>query len=507
MTSITLPEVWTADSNKALSVSLVNPDGTVLGKEFHPKFTYPIFGDAEAIYGYKDLSIQLKFGATDLAPFLNVSYSEKLDNAEALASVIEEVQKNLNAQEENWEDAEEEVAQEDGDKENEQDEKDDNGDDDEKPKNGDDPATVIKKFLPDDIFTSESDWLSHLSSSATEFTPPGTLLTSYPTDDSTFEVWKCPISDPLQQKINARMQIFVLFFVEAGSYIDASDDRWRIYTLYSKSSDGVYKFAGFTTVYSYLYYKDAKSYDSSNPVPDKDSQDFFNLQHRKRISQFLILPPFQGHHHGAHLYNALMDEFYADPLVKEVTVEDPNVAFDDLRDRCDIERLDRLGIFNDESFTDAPVSPEWIKFAREQSKIMPRQFERLVEMALLRRLKKSNARQYKAYRLQVKQRLYKHNREALKDLDRFERVDKLDETYRGVEEDYYRILQVLPAPEYVEPKITFRQYEEAHGRSGVIEKSKKEASSSGKGKGKKRAQLLEVPEESAADGTKRVRFE
>lgn len=356
-----------------------------------------------------------------------------------------------------------------------------------------------------DTFTDESEWLAHISSAAPAFKPPGVLLASYSSevsgDKTVFEIWKSPILDPLQQELHARMQIFVLFFIEAGSFIDSTDDRWRIYSLYSKSSSGVYSFAGFSTVYSYLFYKNAKTYDTSNSTPDESSQDFFNLQHRKRISQFIILPPFQGHHHGAHLYNCLMDEFYRDPLVKEVTVEDPNIAFDDLRDRCDLERLDKLGIFNDEAFTDAPVAPEWIRFAREQCKIIPRQFERLVEMALLRRLKKSNTRQYKAYRLQVKQRLFKHNKEALKDLDRFERIEKLDETYRSVEEDYYRLLQVLPAPEYVEPKVTFRQYEEAHGRSGVIEKKKEIPA--GKGKGKKRVQLTEIPEDNSE---KRVRF-
>jgi len=34
---------------------------------FHPRFTYPIFGDEEKIYGYQDLIVNLWFASGSLA--------------------------------------------------------------------------------------------------------------------------------------------------------------------------------------------------------------------------------------------------------------------------------------------------------------------------------------------------------------------------------------------------------------------------------------------------------
>lgn len=49
-------------------------------------------------------------------------------------------------------------------------------------------------------------------------------------------------------------------------------------------------------------------------------------------------------------------------------------------------------------------------------------------------------KQWKMYRLIVKGRVYKQNRDVLAQLDRLERVDKLEETYFHVEDDYQRLL-------------------------------------------------------------------
>lgn len=51
-----LAEEWAVSSNKALKLALVGPESTL---DFSPVFTYPIFGDAETLYGFKDLSINV----------------------------------------------------------------------------------------------------------------------------------------------------------------------------------------------------------------------------------------------------------------------------------------------------------------------------------------------------------------------------------------------------------------------------------------------------------------
>lgn len=67
------------DSTAAVTISLVTPgDGTHKNlASFHPKFTYPIFGDEESIFGYKGLKIHLKYHASDMRPNLQVTYNKK----------------------------------------------------------------------------------------------------------------------------------------------------------------------------------------------------------------------------------------------------------------------------------------------------------------------------------------------------------------------------------------------------------------------------------------------
>lgn len=91
-------ETGITDANEALSISLVSPSssGVKPVATFHPKFTYPIFGDDEKIFGYKDLKISLRFRANDMRPHLKTSYGKKLkpqpgvEEPTDVAAVLEE---------------------------------------------------------------------------------------------------------------------------------------------------------------------------------------------------------------------------------------------------------------------------------------------------------------------------------------------------------------------------------------------------------------------------------
>lgn len=94
-----------------------------------------------------------------------------------------------------------------------------------------------------------------------------------------------------------------------------------------------------------------------------------------------------------------------------------------------------------------------------------RQFERLMEMLILRRLDPSDAAALKVYRLQVKERLYRFNfvsntshfshsftmvtcvrpnsQEILVTIEKEERLEKLEETFQSVVEGYQSILGLL----------------------------------------------------------------
>ena len=64
-------------------------------------------------------------------------------------------------------------------------------------------------------------------------------------------------------------------------------------------------------------------------------------------------------------------------------------------------------------------------------------------MALLQELDPRNKAAVKAFRLQVKERLYRHNLEALSQLEEHERKEKLHETFLSVQEDYRRLIQMV----------------------------------------------------------------
>ncbi|KAJ2109475.1 histone acetyltransferase 1, partial [Coemansia sp. RSA 921] len=47
--------------------------------EFHPEFTYPIYGEHERIFGYKGLSINLNYAAGSLATYFNIKYTKRIE--------------------------------------------------------------------------------------------------------------------------------------------------------------------------------------------------------------------------------------------------------------------------------------------------------------------------------------------------------------------------------------------------------------------------------------------
>lgn len=414
-----LSEEWAANSTDSLSLSLVTDSGKEL--DFSPVFTYPIFGESETIYGYKDLAMNLKFDSLSLLPYLSVSWSAKLPAA------LEE------------------------------------------------PQIVLKEYLSSSTLSDIDLW--NTSRSESSFRIPGTKVDSFTdTDGNEFTVYKSTFADELTRELHSRMQIFILLFIEAGSYIDMTDDHWELYMLYHTNNPNLEdnekknfkpSFAGFCTVYNYFWYKDAASYDKNNGTSP------YTPNIRKRISQFFILPFHQNKRVGSQFFNALFDTFFKDPLIYEISVEDPSEAFDDLRDRCDLTRLAKngtaLSIVNQflKSKNDIPpevikdtgldeISLEWIANKRFENKMTVRQFDRCVEMILLHYLdekKSGDQLSLRRFRLLVKRRLYLRNKDTLDDMSPQDRKSKLQETFQAMKDDYKRISGRVKFPEAEKRKI------------------------------------------------------
>lgn len=361
------PELWTSSANEVLKLFITDSDGAT---NFPPIFTYPIFGDAETIYGYKDLVIFLCYDHYTFKPFLNVKYSEKLDDPE-----IEDLKDKL------------------------------------------------LKFLPEStIFKDELKWVDLIVEEKKDYKIPGEIYGSFHQGDDEFDIYKLDLKNPRGLELHKRLEILVLLFIEAGSYIDSSDELWDVYVLYKKGEEP--SIVGYSTVYNYWKYAGAEKFDS-------DTQEI-----RKKISQFIIVPTYQGQGIGQAFYGKLFSQWLISPNVFEVVVEDPNESFDDMRDRADLKRLNAS--VNLSEIT-SKVTSEWIQKTRSSLKLEKRQFSRLLEMVLLYKLKNGTGTKKEA-RLFIKRRLFEKNKEGLNGLDENNKKDKLQTAYDTLEEDYYRIL-------------------------------------------------------------------
>lgn len=71
-----------SDSNKAVEISIVQAgqESPKTLSTFHPKFTYPIFGDQESIFGYQGLRIGIRFAAHDLRSNVQITYDKRFED-------------------------------------------------------------------------------------------------------------------------------------------------------------------------------------------------------------------------------------------------------------------------------------------------------------------------------------------------------------------------------------------------------------------------------------------
>ena len=220
--------------------------------------------------------------------------------------------------------------------------------------------------------------------------------------------------------------------------------------------------------------------DDAFPLPELSISE---LPARLRIAQFLVLPSHHRSGHGTHLYTTIHAFCLADPTITELTVEDPNEAFDALRDSADfcllrpefLKKKVNLNPDPNEIYsgkkrptvvpTAALIPTETLRNIRTAFKIEATQFAHILEMYLLSEIPKSHRlaggtnlarllikkskadnpddRRYYWWRMLTKQRLYKKHRELLDELDLTDRVEKLDDTVRNVEEGYEITLEAL----------------------------------------------------------------
>ena len=359
---------WTCSANEATCLCLAGappPCDTV----FHPDFTYPIFGEAEVIYGYQRLHIRLSFTSGSLRPCLVVEYAAKHTTTSAKI---------------------------------------------------DDVDAQLREFLPVDDLVAPDAWEEVTRTDHDTFQPHGTQVASYRQGgkgrEREFGIFHATWDTPGFRAWHKRAQIFTLFFIEGASYLQDDEPYWEFFTLFERTGDA-WHFVGYTSLYRFWCW------------PDKT---------RTRLSQFVILPPYQGQRHGSRLYGAVYAHILSNPRMCELTVEDPSEAFDKLRNTCDLAFLHQQSDVL--AHCKAPIDPAWRQAARKQYKIAPRQWARLLDMlGLLQLEENASAEQLERYRLQVKARIYQVNREVLDMLPHEQKTEKLQEAFEAVMDEYAEV--------------------------------------------------------------------
>ncbi|KAH1263234.1 Histone acetyltransferase type B catalytic subunit [Glycine soja] len=116
-----------------------------------------------------------------------------------------------------------------------------------------------------------------------------------------------------------------LLLVDGSSPIDVTDSQWELYIVCQKKTDQQgeiqYRLTGFTAVYRFYHYPD-------------DS--------RLRLSQILVLPPYQHKGYGRFLLEVLYDVAISENVF-DFTVEEPLDHFQRVRTCVDALRLLRFG--------------------------------------------------------------------------------------------------------------------------------------------------------------------
>ncbi|KAJ3360718.1 histone acetyltransferase 1 [Allomyces javanicus] len=331
----------------------------------------------------------------------------------------------------------------------------------------------LLEFLPSDLIHDDVAFAKALANDA-KFTPPGNVVLEYETDNGAqFQLFECIASTPGFPTLYDRLKIFAMYFIEAATPVDVTDPAWTFYLLYQRHPSSSpsfahlpFEFAGLFSTYSFYLF------------PDRT---------RRRISQVLILPPFQRQGHAARIYAHLHRTAMADAQIGELAVEDPSEAFDVLRDVSDLRLFlhgpvpgrpdsDRGlaavpevdvadGTTADSEHTVAwdplaarsapnlvwgrkhdilqlcthPVKQARVRGLRAFAKLQPRQAERVYEMLVLNEAVPAGSRRAPpaAFRRMVKARIYRAHKDALEAVaDDEQRKELVHETYLQVLDEY-----------------------------------------------------------------------
>ncbi|XP_053681272.1 histone acetyltransferase type B catalytic subunit [Anopheles nili] len=385
---------------------------------FSADMAHQIFGESESIFGYRDLKIDIMASAGPLDLYFDISYTKKVEELHTEGLKADDVEKSL--------------------------------------------ANLVENGC---YYTNLSEFKRVIASKAETFQPLGTKVDEfrYPVDGQarstqaatrTFEVYVSGAEDTEYMKFHTRLELFSFFYIDGFSRVEI-DPLWLFFTIYERygtdnnngsitenTSQPRYATVGYVSVYQYYSY------------PNKI---------RPRVSQILILPPFQKLGIATRLIKHTTYEYFRKKdNVTDITFEEPIEAIQHIRSLIDTKRCKELSAFARDKLL-AGFSREMLRQARENYLINPKQCRVVYEILRLGVTDIDNEEQYRAYRIEVKKRLNMNYSRHRRDLARAkkrgvdvtaalcglpsvsERIESLNAEYKEVEEIYGQVLQKLLA--------------------------------------------------------------
>lgn len=375
-------DAFICNSNEAVNFKLVKDESDIEKREtiFHPDMSHQIFGEKEQIFGFSDLTINIFYTASQLNCYVGTKYSGKIDSTKYGGVEVDDIFRKM------------------------------------------------QEVLPPG-YCMNLDQFSNLLQKDCDFQPHGEKVYEYQHTvtgcSRCFELFNPSImKDSGFKQYHERMQTFLLWFVDAATYIDDDDDKWEYYTIYEKHigemGKPIYYFVGYCTVYNFYAYP----------------------QHcRPRISQFLILPPYQRQGHATEVLEAICRRLISRPNVRDICVEDPSENFQRIRDFIDCRNCLKYSCFRPEKLLHGySVSME--KECNEELKLNKRQSRRVYEILRLKYTNVLDESSFRPYRLEVKKRLNKpFTGKLLRSMKMKAIVPPDEERFSILEGEFSRILE------------------------------------------------------------------
>jgi len=330
------------DANEAVNFRLVRSAEELANPKniFHPGMCHHVFGPQENIFGYSNLNVNLFYTAGKLTQFYFKTFDETI--AHDVGGVEPD---NIEEKLTKWEILQQENS-----------------------------ATNQSHF--EDIITKDR-----------KFRPYGQKIGEIKRGEKTFELFKASMSDPGFREWYLRLETFIMWFVDGAQYIDTDDSQWDYYVMFEKyqnkdTLDFSYAVAGFCTVFRFYAY------------PERI---------RPRVSQILMLPPFQKMGLGSEMLKAITSQYQMNEVL-EITMEDPSPEIQRVRDFNDVNSCVNLREFSPERLRNG-FHLAMYSAACDAAKINRKQARRVYEILRLRSTPQHDTESMRQYRIDVKNRL------------------------------------------------------------------------------------------------------